>query len=40
MKRQNSQQDQHGEPRTPDVQNRAVDAQLVRKKALFAHERA
>ena len=33
-------QDQHGDPRTPDVQNRAVDAQLTRKKALFAHERA
>ena len=33
-------QDQHGDPRTPDVQNRAVDAQLVRLKALFAHERA
>ena len=33
-------QDQRGVPRTLDVQNRAVDAQLVRKKALFAHERA
>ena len=33
-------QDQHGDPRTPDAQNRAVDAQLMRKKALFAHERA
>ena len=33
-------QDQHDDPRTPDVQNRAVDAQLLRLKALFAHERA
>ena len=33
-------QDQHGDPRMPDVQNGCFDAQLVRQKALFAHERA